>query len=99
MRKQAISFMILMSVSMGVYAEQGQRDIALMASSCAACHGTDGNSVGGMPRLAGLAADYIVEQMRQFKTGQRLSTVMGHLASGYTDDEIRQLATYFSEQK
>lgn len=76
-----------------------ERNSALMASSCAACHGTNGHSVAGTPSLAGLDEKYFIEQMKQFKTGERPSTVMMQHAKGYTEQEIRLLAAFFSQQK
>ncbi len=70
-----------------------------LAASCAACHGTNGNSHSTTPVLAGLDAIYFSNQMLAFKNGGRASTVMHHHAKGLTDDEIMQLAHYFSEQK
>ncbi|PHS26240.1 MAG: cytochrome C [Methylophaga sp.] len=75
-----------------------QRNVALLASSCAACHGTNGHSVGGMPSLAGSSPSHFIEQMRQFTEGERISTVMFHHASGYTKEEIKLMAAYFSKQ-
>ena len=69
-----------------------------LAASCAACHGTNGNSVGNAAKLAGIKADYFVAQMLAFKSGARKATVMHRHASGLTDDEINQLAVYFSSQ-
>ena len=73
--------------------------IRTLAASCAACHGTNGNSHSTTPVLAGLDATYFSNQMLAFKNGERTSTVMHHHARGLTDDEIMQLADYFSEQK
>lgn len=70
-----------------------------LAAACASCHGTDGASVQGMPYLAGQSRGYIVERMREFKTGKRPSTVMHQIARGYTDEQIEALAAYFSAQK
>ena len=70
-----------------------------LAASCAACHGTNGNSVGNTAKLAGLKADYFVTQMLAFKSGARKATVMHRHASGLTEDEINQLAVYFSSQE
>lgn len=70
-----------------------------LAASCAACHGTNGNSHSTTPVLAGLDATYFSNQMLAFKNGSRSSTVMHHHAIGLTDDEIIQLSHYFSEQK
>lgn len=80
------------------YADDAIKNVELLASSCAACHGTNGHSVAGTPTLAGLASAHIIEQMRQFAAGDRPSTVMFHHASGYTSEEITLLADYFSQQ-
>lgn len=75
-----------------------QHNAALLASTCAACHGTDGKSQGGTPRLAGLDELYFIKQMHDFQSGKRDSTVMQALASGYTDEEIKLMAHYFAKQ-
>jgi cytochrome c553 len=75
-----------------------ERNVALLASSCAACHGTNGHSVGGIPSLAGSSESHMIEQMRQFTEGERVSTVMFHHASGYTPEEIELMAAYFAKQ-
>jgi cytochrome subunit of sulfide dehydrogenase len=73
--------------------------IPSLASTCAACHGTNGNSVNTTPILAGLDKGYFTTQMLAFKKGERSSTVMHHHAKGLTNDEINALAEYFSTQK
>jgi cytochrome subunit of sulfide dehydrogenase len=70
-----------------------------IASSCAACHGTNGNSVGGAPVLAGLDKTYFVDQMKAFKSGSRPATLMNQHAKGYSDAEFELLASFFSAQK
>ncbi len=72
-----------------------------LAATCANCHGTHGKGVkeGSVPGLAGLKADYIEAQMQAFKSGARQATIMHQLAKGYSDEQIRLLATYFSSQK
>lgn len=95
--------LILLLLSRSVsFAETNQTNfihIRTLAASCAACHGTNGNSHSTTPVLAGLDATYFSNQMLAFKNGGRASTVMHHHAKGLTDDEIMQLAHYFSEQK
>ncbi len=68
------------------------------AATCANCHGTLGKGIpgGSIPNLAGLKNEYFVEQMLAFKTGTRPATIMHQLAKGYTDEQIRLLATYFA---
>ena len=70
-----------------------------LAASCAACHGTNGHSVGGTPVLAGLDKALFVTQMKDFKSGARPSTVMYNHAKGYTDEEFEKLADFFAAQK
>ena len=70
-----------------------------LAATCAACHGTNGNSVGGTPILAGLDKSLFIKQMQDFKTGARPATVMHQHAKGYTTEEIEMLADFFSSQK
>lgn len=78
--------------------EATPRNSALLASSCAACHGTNGHSVGITPSLAGLDRDYFIKQMQDFRTGERPSTVMKQHAMGYTTEEIRLMAEFFAKQ-
>ena len=79
--------------------------IRQLAASCAACHGTNGNSVavhsddGANAVLAGMDATKFSEKMLGFKDGSRKATVMQHHAKGLTEAEINQLAVYFSKQK
>jgi len=70
----------------------------VLAASCAACHGTNGNSVGGTPVLAGLAPEKFKQQMLAFRSGEKASTVMFRHAKGLTETEIDQLAQHFSQQ-
>lgn len=71
----------------------------ILAASCAACHGTNGNSTGIIPSLAGIDGAYFVTQMLAFKNGERSATVMQQHAKGLNIDEINLLALYFSQQK
>lgn len=69
-----------------------------LAASCAACHGPQGNSLGGTPTLAALNKDYFIQRMQGFKNGSIPATVMHQHARGLTDDEIIALAAYFAAQ-
>jgi cytochrome subunit of sulfide dehydrogenase len=73
--------------------------IRVLAASCAACHGTNGNSIGGTPVLAGLERLHFLQQMQSFRDGARSSTVMHHHAQGLTLPEIEGLADFFSAQQ
>lgn len=68
---------------------------AMLAVSCAGCHGTDGNSPGAIPAISSKKADFIEQSLKDFRDGKRESTVMGRHAKGYTDEEITLIAEYF----
>lgn len=91
--------MTLLALANQAYAEDNIH-IRTLAASCAACHGTNGNSQSITPVLAGLDAHYFSTQMLAFKNGDRASssTVMHHHASGLTEVEIDALANFFSAQ-
>ncbi len=67
---------------------------------CAACHGTDGNSVISVnPKLAGQHPEYLAKQLAEFKSGKRNNAVMGGMAAALSDSDMQGIATYFSGQK
>ncbi|MFM7798804.1 MAG: c-type cytochrome, partial [Planctomycetota bacterium] len=69
------------------------------AAVCSACHGVNGNSVNPeWPNLAGQGSAYIKEQLKLFRAGHRNNLVMYPLAVALTDDDIRDLAAYYSRQ-
>ena len=68
-----------------------------LASACFTCHGTDGRSVGGVPpNLAGQQKDYLLQQLKDFKSGKRPATIMHQQAKGYTDQQLETIAGYFA---
>lgn len=69
------------------------------AAVCTACHGVNGNSVNPeWPNLAGQGSAYIKEQLKLFRAGHRNNLVMYPLSVALTDDDIRDLAAYYSRQ-
>jgi sulfide dehydrogenase cytochrome subunit len=70
--------------------------IDIMAHTCAGCHGTNG--VAGdsafMP-LAGMPSETFIQTMLDFRNDTRPSTLMGHVAKGFTEEDIKAMATFF----
>ena len=69
---------------------------AVMADACAGCHGTDGQSIGGMPAFSGKKGDELSSLLHDYKSGRRPATVMNRHAKGFSDEEIATLAAYIS---
>lgn len=66
---------------------------------CAACHGADGNSaVPDFPRIAGQQLDYLEKVLKDYKSGARKNAIMAPQAANLTDQDIADLAAYFSTQ-
>jgi len=69
------------------------------AATCSACHGMDGNSVNPeWPNLAGQGEVYIVRQLKAFHAGQRQNLLMSPMAAILSDEDMADLAAYFSSQ-
>jgi sulfide dehydrogenase cytochrome subunit len=72
---------------------------SMLANTCAGCHGTNGASAGpASPSISGISAVYFEEIMQGFKSGEVPSTIMGRIAEGYSEDEIKAMGEYFSKQ-
>lgn len=66
---------------------------------CMACHGPQGNSVVPIwPKLAGQHPDYIKKQLTNFKAGERYNVQMTPMAMPLTDQDVIDVAAYFSSQ-
>jgi sulfide dehydrogenase cytochrome subunit len=68
----------------------------ILASTCFACHGTDGRSNGSIPSIYGYPVETLYRNMKSFQDGSRPATVMDRHAKGYTDEEIKLIAEYLS---
>ena len=66
------------------------------AAVCHACHGADGNSANPeWPSLAGIGADYIAEQLMNFKDAKRNNPIMMPIAASLSGDDMADLGAYF----
>lgn len=72
---------------------------ANLANNCFACHGPQGRSPGAIPSINNLPSENIVTALKQFKSGERPSTVMARLTKGYSDTEIEAIGQYIASRK
>ena len=70
-------------------------------SRCSACHGADGRGGGAnFPWLAGQNADYLANQMHNWRAGVRRNDwlqLMRPVAHGLDDDQITAVAAFFAD--
>jgi sulfide dehydrogenase cytochrome subunit len=69
------------------------------ATSCSGCHPASATVNTPVPRILGREPDEIVAAMLAFRSGERPSTVMGRIAKGFSDDEIRAIALWLAAQE
>jgi cytochrome c553 len=78
---------------------------AIAESICVACHGADGNSpISANPNLAGQVEEYIGKQLKNFKPvgdkpAVRNNPIMAGMAAALSDEDIKNVAAWFSSQK
>ncbi|HTS55759.1 MAG TPA: c-type cytochrome [Burkholderiales bacterium] len=102
---RATIFLLFLAAASPALAQFGGRGDAAKAQStvtavCAACHGVDGNSqVPTNPSLAGQHFSYIYKQLTDYKAGRRKNPIMNGIVANLSDEDMRDLAAYFSTQK
>lgn len=70
---------------------------------CQECHGVDGNGAGHpngpegkFAKLAGQYPDYILKQIRDFRSGARQHDQMAIMARSVSDEDVRDIAAHFA---
>ena len=70
------------------------------ATLCAACHGPEGISMADLwPNLAGQKKAYLEKQIKAFRDEERIDPTMLPMVKPLTDQDIKDLAAYFSSLK
>lgn len=67
----------------------------LLASQCAQCHGTNGESFGDIERLDDESYKDLYEDLMDMRSEDRPEGIMDHQALGYTEEQIRRIAYYY----
>ena len=67
---------------------------------CGACHGPDGNSMApNFPKLAGQGDRYLLKQLHEIKDGKRQVLEMTGLLANLNDQDLADIAAFYSSQK
>ncbi|MCK9502700.1 MAG: cytochrome c4 [Porticoccaceae bacterium] len=102
MMKIVNSFIFALSLALAPFSfAAGDADAGKSKSTtCAACHGADGNSPAPtFPKLAGLGEKYLFKQMQDVKAGARKIPEMTGMLDNLSDQDLADIAAYYSAQQ
>ena len=69
-------------------------------ATCAVCHGVDGIAKNpDAPHLAAENVQYLLRQLKAFKSGERKHEQMSIIAQGLSDDDMANAAAWYSSIK
>src|SRR5690349_6593015 len=92
-----LATMASIAVSASVHAQQRTAaidDTTLAAQTCNTCHGSQSYISPTMPAIRGVDAATLYTALIELKTDKRPSTIMGRIARGYSDEQLKALADY-----
>ena len=70
------------------------------AGACAACHGTTGDAASdAFPKLAGQYKSYLVQSLKDYRSGARNNLIMNGQSQNLTIRDIEALSAYFASQQ
>ena len=74
--------------------------LAQRLKACTSCHGAEGRAStdGYYPRIAGKPQGYLFNQLKNFRDGKRTFPMMSYMVGNMSDDYLKEIATFFSEQ-
>ena len=102
MKKILISFMLSALALVSLAAQAGGDPAAgkQKSQTCQACHGVDGNADNPIyPRLAGQYETYLLQALRDYKSGARKNPIMAGMVAALSDEDMKDLAAYYASQK
>ena len=82
------------------HAGNAQRGLEISVT-CASCHGRNGNESlqPDYPILAGQHEDYLVYALKSYRDGRRQNAIMNGFAQTLSDQDIEDLAAWYSSQE
>ena len=100
MNKVLVSLLLTLGITglaqaAGGDAAAGQGKVAM----CGACHGADGNSAApNFPKLAGQGERYLLKQLNDVKSGNRVIVEMTGLLDNLSEQDLADIAAYYASQ-
>ncbi len=76
-------------------------DIEAKVQMCAACHGENGVPADPktVPIIWGQQQNYLVKQLHDFRSGDRMSPIMAPIAQNLAQEDLRKIAAYFAAKR
>ena len=104
MNKLFVSLLLTMGVAGAANAAEPIKGDAAAGQAktavCGACHNPDGNSLApNFPKLAGQGQRYLEKQLHDIKSGKRTVLEMTGMLANFNDQDLADIAAYFSSQK
>ncbi len=104
MNKLVVSLLLTLGVAGAATAAQTVKGDAAAGQAktavCGACHNPDGNSLApNFPKLAGQGQRYLEKQLHDIKSGKRTVLEMTGMLAAFNDQDLDDIAAYFSSQK
>jgi cytochrome c553 len=73
---------------------------ASFTAVCAACHAADGNSMIPInPKLAQQHPEYLIKQLKEFKSGKRANAIMSGMVAALSEDDMKNIAYWLASKK
>ena len=94
-RPLAVALPLVLALAAGPARADDPSIDRLLAAQCAQCHGTDGRAVGEIDSLAGKSFSGLFGDTVEMKDKDP-DDIMHRQARGYSDDQLRRIAKYFS---
>ena len=69
------------------------------AEMCASCHGAKGEGIAPNPPLAGKPEAEQIKALKDYKSGSRPNPIMNGMAATLSDQDMENLAAYYSSLK
>ena len=74
------------------------RGATLATQNCSMCHGALGATQNTAPALAGQYPDAVYKELRDYQSGKRQSAVMQAIIAPRSDQDMQDLAAYYTSQ-
>ena len=68
------------------------------SSSCASCHGANGEGMGENPKIAGMATDKFSQAVQAYKSGTKKHMMMEMMTKNLSDQDIANLAAFYASK-